>query len=271
MVDKELDEVVASLNGRQYEDLKKYLDYMLCPDDEEDAEVAAQKRDAYSAYKNKISDLIAKVEVYAHDLPFSIHGIIERIVQMHSLAELTEDRDQKIERYKAIIQYEDFLVNILHLMLTNLYVSQIKAYIKILKRFNYKAEGVCEGDSPVLCNVEKNVKHIKCLVRQCKKKLKEVYSISSPQIEMFVGNVPAFLEKLVDREAEVRIGSSEEISDLKAAVDEAQDTLKRCEKIFPDIVNNGYNESLLKRFWNAVPAIISFILALYGLIVLLGV
>lgn len=265
MTDQELNEIIADLNQTQRETLEQYLEYQRYPD-EDDAEIASIKKEAYSLYKNTISGLIAKVEVYAHDLPMSIYSITDNIVRMHSLVAQIEERDQAIEEYEQIIQYENFFINILYLMLTKLYVAQIKAYIKVLKRFNYK--GVCVDNTPVLYDAKRQIKSILCLVSQGKKILKNVYSIKWIQIEMFISNVPPFIRKFINREVDIMNENSRLISELSSAFHTAQKTLNLCETNFPNIVNNGYNESLFKRLWNIMPMVLSFLLALYGLIII---
>ena len=265
MTDQELNEIIADLNQTQREALEKYLEYQTYPD-KDDIEIASIKKEAYSLYKNTISSLIAKVEVYAHDLPMPVYSITDNIVRMHSLVAQIKERDQSIKGYEQIIQYENFFVNILYLILTKLYVSQIKAYIKILKRFNYK--GVCIDNTPILYDAKRQIKNISCLMSQGKKILKNIYSIKWIQIEVFIGNVPPFIRKFINRKVDIMNENSQLISELSSAFHTAQDTLNLCETNFPNIVNNGYNESLFKRLWNIIPMVISFLLALYGFIII---
>lgn len=263
MTNQELNEIIADLNQTQREALEKYLEYQTYLD-EDDIEIASIKKDAYSLYKDTIAGLIAKIEVYSHDLPMPLLGIIDNIVRMHSHVPKTVERDKAIKEYEQIIQYEKFFINILYLMLTRLYVSQIKAYIKVLKRFNHR--GVCIENTPVLYDAKRRIKSILCLVRQGKKILKNVYSINWIQTEMFISNVPAFIRKFANIEAFIMIDGSQLIHDLSSAFHIAQETLNLCETNFPNIVNNGYNDSLFKRLWNNMPMILSFLLALYGFI-----
>ncbi|MBD5461698.1 MAG: hypothetical protein HDR24_01360 [Lachnospiraceae bacterium] len=155
MTDQELNDIIASLNRTQREALEKYLEYQTYQDND-DVEIAFIKKETYDLYKNTISGLIAKVEVYAHDLPMPIYSITDNIVRMHSLVAQIEQKDFALKGYKQIIQYENFFINILYLMLTKLYVMQIETYIKVLTRFNHK--GVLINDTPVLCEVEKQLK-----------------------------------------------------------------------------------------------------------------
>ncbi len=261
MTDQELNEIIAGLNRTQREALEKYLEYQTYQDND-DVEITSIKKETYDLYKNTISGLIAKVEVYAHDLPMPIYSITDNIVRMHSLVAQIEQKDFALKGYKQIIHYENFFINILYLMLTKLYVMQIKTYIKVLTRFNHK--GVLINDTPVLCEVEKQLKKISGLVNQGKKNFKTIYSINWVQIEMFISNVPPFIERFIDREVVIMNEESQLISELSSAFSAAQYAINLCETNFPNIVNNGYNESLFKRFCNVMPMLISFLLALYG-------
>ena len=103
MTDQELNDIIASLNRTQREALEKYLEYQTYQDND-DVEIASIKKETYDLYKNTISGLIAKVEVYAHDLPMPIYSITDNIVRMHSLVAQIEQKDFALKGYKQIIQ-----------------------------------------------------------------------------------------------------------------------------------------------------------------------
>ena len=81
MTNEELNRIIRNLNRPQRESLERYLLYQTYPDLDNDSDIVAKKEESYRLYSSNISKLIAKVEVYAHDLPIPIFGIIENIVK----------------------------------------------------------------------------------------------------------------------------------------------------------------------------------------------
>lgn len=110
MTNEELNRIIRNLNRPQRESLERYLLYQTYPDLDNDSDIVAKKEESYRLYSSNISKLIAKVEVYAHDLPIPIFGIIENIVRIHSIVEQIEDKEEMIKGYEQIIQYEKFFL-----------------------------------------------------------------------------------------------------------------------------------------------------------------
>lgn len=262
MTNEELNRIIRNLNRPQRESLERYLLYQTYPDLDNDSDIAAKKEESYRLYSSNISKLIAKVEVYAHDLPIPIFGIIENIVRIHSIVEQIEDKEEMIKGYEQIIQYEKFFINILHLILIRLYAAQVKTYKKVLKMFNHK--GVQIDDSPVLNRVDEQLKEVLVLVRQGKSKLKKIYALSWFQVEKFTDNLLPVFDRFGSKEVDVINGESEIIQELLVAYQRMQNITSICEENYSEIINNGYKAKFLKRILNIVPIILSFLLTVCG-------
>lgn len=113
--------------------------------DEINDEEELKLRNIISDYYSKdIAMLISYVEVYAHDLPNQLYGIIETITRMLSISP-TFQKGTK-EMYKSIIIYEEFLISLLSLLISKIILSNIKKYIKLYKKFQCNGEHISIND-----------------------------------------------------------------------------------------------------------------------------
>lgn len=75
--------------------LESYIDFLAYPDHEDEV-VLRKKIECYSLYSNKIAGLISEIEVYKHDLPREIEGLLEMMFRMMSVLATTETRELKL-------------------------------------------------------------------------------------------------------------------------------------------------------------------------------
>lgn len=261
MTNEELYGLIQNLNQTQREKLEEYLKYQTYKDTD-DLEIASVKGKAYDLYRNDISKLIAKIEVYAHELPIPIYGMVERIVHIHALAIQITEKEEAIRGYEQIILYEKFLINILYLTLTKLYISQSRKYIRVLRTFNHK--GVYVDSEPVLRVARKQAKEAIVSLRKGKRELQKIYSIGWIQIEMFLDHLPRVMRRFVNRDVAVTTSGSRIIAELEEAWHLAESVVNLCEENYAEVVDNGYISTWRMRFVYALPGWISFLLALYG-------
>ena len=261
MTDDELCGVIQNLNPAQRTGLEKYLAYHIY-DDVDDSDIEDIKRNAYNLYRSTISDLIAKIEVYAHELPIPVYGMIENVVRIHAILVQMTEKNEVVKGYEQLIQYEKFFINILYLKLIKLYVSQTKKYIKILKTFNHKGIEI-EGE-PILRVAKRYMNDAISCLHKGERKLKNIYSIGWFQLEKLLDDLPFMVGRFVDRDIDVQNENSQIIDELAEACRLAETVVNLCEANYADIVNNGYTATWQRRFVYALPGWISFLLALYG-------
>lgn len=87
-------EKISRLNQSQLGQLDKWLEYQLETDCDGNS-YEELKRTVYSIYACDISELISKIEVYFHDLPMFLYGMITNVVKMHTMAISIEDETVK--------------------------------------------------------------------------------------------------------------------------------------------------------------------------------
>ena len=129
-------------------------------------EIGDKKLKVYKEYDAEISELIAKIEVYAHDLPRQVSGIIESLfVMLTSAASESTDSDE-LEWYDKIEYQEIFLKNILYVYLIDIYMTRVKKYRKVLRKFNHQTI-LTEEHIPFMDAVNPN---LKAIAREYRKK-----------------------------------------------------------------------------------------------------
>lgn len=213
---------------------------------------ANERHLAYDAYSKEIASLVAKIEVYAHDLPPFVGALVEYLWHMLAVAASESDPETQEQIYCAIGKYTVHITNELKIILVDLYLKTIQGYKKTLGCFNHQAF-VTESGKTVIQEVSSSVKNIKSLSRKAKR-------VRKAHLGTFTDN--GVKNIVVDCE---KVCVIKEIAD---AMDIAEKTIELCEKNYAKIVGNGYCESFLTRVLWEIPNIISFGLAVYGLWVL---
>lgn len=211
-----------------------------------------ERYSAYSAYSNDIADLIAKIEVYAHDLPPFVGALVEYLWHMLAVAAVENDSEAQEHIYKAIGKYTVHIMNELKIILVDLYLDTILGYKQALSSFNHQAFKGKTG-KPVMKEVKDSLKQIKLLRKKAKRIRKTHFA---KFMDNGISNVVVKCENVC------------EIKEISDAMDLAESTIALCEKFYAKIVANGYCEPLFKKAVAAIPDIVSFGLAVYGLWVL---
>ena len=222
----------------------------------------------YGTYKNDISDLVAKVEVYAHDLPRQISGVVETIFRLLASASIkNSDKQKKI--YENAYNYEIFLINVLYITLVNLYIEKIKKYRRILKQFKHggikNENNVCFMDE-----TKEKLKEIEEIYNIGKRSFKTIYKLNEFNLLFFCNRIPKKIEKIFTTDIEVEVDDKIEINELKVSFNLAEKLLKTYETTYGTIIDNGYKATFLRRILNIIPTILSFIFAIFTVLKLLG-
>lgn len=212
-----------------------------------------ERLSAYSAYSNDISDLIAKIEVYAHDLPPFIGALVEYLWHMLAVAAVEKDAESQAQIYSAIDKYTVHIINELKFILVDLYLDTISGYKQTLSCFNHQAFLSAVG-KPIMKDVKDSHKQIKLLRKRAKRIRKTHFTTFK---DNGVSNVVVNCDNVYA------------IEEIAEAMDLAESTIALCEKYYARIVANGYSEPFPKKVLAASPDIVSFGLTVYGFWVLL--
>lgn len=263
MTDEKILELISGLNVKQRRSFEQYLEYQLVPD-VEDVDIQKYKYSIYEKYATVISKLIAKIEVYVHDLPRKIVGILEMIFRILAAASGEKDKNREIKLYKIVYGYEDFLINILRLTLIDIYVKEIKNYKSTLIKFNCDGIENSNGMS-FIDEVNKGLKDITPLYKKGKRKFKESYGLNLVETMFFLNNFRV-VDKYYNFNIKVNVYEQNELTELTEAFQIAETIIGICEANYSKIINNGYRASVLRRIVNSIPMLISFLLAVGGIV-----
>ena len=248
MTNEELLSVISNLENNQKLELEQLINFMISPDVEEPAFEKIKHR-IYEQYSTTASQLIAKVEVYEHDLPNEIRGLIETSFRSLS-ASATVEEEKALDAYMMTLYYQSFLVNTLYGILIKLYIKKIKKLKQTFKKFNYHSVKA-EQDTPLMAYLDSQLNKICNLYKKKKKSYKEYHDIDKKTFA---------LQFNVDVHTEINIPNWYDGFVI------AEKTLEIAEKKYPDVIGNGYRASLTERFLKSVPNLISNILLLLGII-----
>lgn len=254
--ENELNEIFSKLNYKQKETIKRNMEFMLTPEVEEFF-ISDFKNSIYRQYFEEVSPLIAKVEVYQHDLPKKCRALIETVFRFLSIASSEEKKqdNERIEFYYQVIQrYQEYLISTLYILLLNLYIDEINVLKKTIKKFNHKGIYVNNGQQ-ILCFIKSNLKVIKSLKRKGERKYKAI----------------AINQEDYDYQSyDVDISKQNIVKELEKAFYCAEETLTEIQKNYALVITNGYINNLFRRFIFYGPKIVSGILAIIGAILLLN-
>lgn len=240
------------LTESQKEIVKKYIEYHFISKDEFDK--SSKLNQAYLSYSNEISQLIAKSEVYGHDLPDGVFAINEYIFSLLTYSSQIKSDDKLLDTtYNNIIKSEEYLINTLRLNLLNIFIDLIESYRKFLRRFNYK--GIPKIDSSLVKEVLSSKEKIK--------ELKKAKRKASRIIKSFRKKSPNCNDL---NDISIDLGAVCELSFLKDAYEDADKILSYIEKEYPVIVNNGYNGLRFTKILKHIATALSVFLAITGCI-----
>ena len=250
-IDEKLFKELQRLDDLQKEKILKYLCFHYSPDiwQLENAEI---RNKVYGIYSGEIAELIAKIEVYAHDLPPQVGSLVERLWHMLTTATVAERDIDQSWAYISLEKYVIHVLNELRLTLNILYVKTIRGYVKTLKNFNYQT--IVDNDGQVVYDqIIRNIKAVSDYISDGKKERQK-----------------HFCKTYFDKKYEtLNYEQINEITEFSDALSLAEHTLKLCEEYYPRIINNGYSSTSLKKILAALPDIVSLgftILGCYQLI-----
>lgn len=252
-------EKISRLNKSQLEKLDTWIAYQLETDCDRDSYEGLKKK-VYSLYACDISHLISKIEVYFHDLPMFLYGMITNVVKMHTMAALEQDEAVKYQDYENILGYEKFIVNLLNIVLYDLYKKQLKFYMKVFKRYNYK--GVRIAGKSFYEVIITQTKNIQADYKSCEATFRNRYEITRFQVYSFRNSDRKIIS---NKDIDVKNGNSEIDEDLRRCCSNMEGLVELCNDYYPQIMGNGYKASI----WNKIETVlfwISVILSIYGTI-----
>ena len=265
MLKKKIFEIVSEMDNEQCQVLEKYLNHQLYVD-AEDVDCRQQKSEIYQRYATTVAELIAKVEVYKHNLPRQISGMVEAIFRILTTASGETEKEYEIDLYNNASEYEDFLIEMLYLMLIEIYIKEAKQYRKVFKKFKYQAikteDGILFMDA-----VDNKLRNVSKFYKQGGKKFRQKYGISYLKYRMLL-NKESFITKNKDFSLEVTIKKSADLPEIIQAFELGESVVGICEENYSKIINNGYNSTFINRIINIMPTIVSTMLAIMAAIVI---
>lgn len=226
------------------------------------------KNKIYELYISDIAKLIAKIEVYAHDLPRQICGIIESIFRCFASAEAKDDVDKQSKILEIAYKYEIFLINTLYITLIYIYKKRIRNYKKTLRQFKHGGISL-ENGKPFMKYLEELINEGNSLFKEGKKKFAELYQLNWWETMFYCNRIP-FLEKFFESELNIKTTVNQKIETLEKAYKTYDKAIALCEDKYATVINNGYQATLTKRIINSIPGIISFIITLITAVILLS-
>lgn len=273
MTDEELLNQILKMDSKQRHALEKYVEFETCPD-EEDPDVHKIKEQVYSEYSKTVAGLVAEAEVYLHDLPKQICGLIEMVFRILTTSSVEEEKSNEIELCNASLAYERFLLNTLNALLIECYIKEIKHYRTLFKQFKHKGVKLENGE-PFMKGAGDQLKSAYSMFKTGKKKYKQMYSLHFLEYMVILGKfskieskIP-WVERLIPFDLNVDIGKSVEVPELKQCLEGVKSIVKDCEDNYSTIINNGYDSSFVKRFICHIPDIISAGLTILAAIIII--
>ena len=272
MTDEELLKQILKMDTKQRKALEKYVEFEVYPD-QEDLDVIAIKKKVYSKYSESISGLIAKAEVYLHDLPKQICGLIEMVFRILTTSSVEDEKSDEIKLCVASLEYELFLLNTLNALLIECYIKEIKRYRKLFKKFKHKGV-ILENGTSFMKEVDSQLKSAYVMFKSGKKKYKRLYNLNLLEYMVMLGkfskieNKFPWMEHIIPYEFDVKIGIGTEILELNQCFQKVQNIIEICEKNYSTIINNGYDSSFIRRFILHIPDIISASLTILAAIII---
>lgn len=218
----------------------------------------------YNQYKNTISELIAYIEVYEHDLPEEIMAEIAELFQMVACLE-TETQDMlENDMMSALYNTSVKVTQSLYKHAICLFVKKIHEYKKLFKKFQYK--GVMIDNENFVYIAQKEEKEI---VKSFSEKLKLLYK---GKMGAALGSL-TFIQRLKYLFGYLKIAirpsfgmfrhepylpkkiliiDKLEEENLADVYKRTKELLKMYEKAFPKVISNGANRTLGQSIFLAV-------------------
>lgn len=257
---EELTKKMAGLSPAQRGLIEQEVDNLLYNDTESDDEATALKHEVYSHYTDSIAELVAEVEVQAHDLPVWVYGCLELIFKFCAVA-MTQDNQAAAVSYRFALKYEKFLISFLKLYLIESYRKDILHFRKTIKKFNHEPLQT-EYGQPVL---EVLNGQIECITASRQAAQKEFEKCYKGWTGVRKGKFNKIDIKAVDFDKLDDLDSTK----LETCYEQVTECLRFCENTFPTVAGNGFVDSRVARFVSFLPDFFAFVLAVVGIVILL--
>lgn len=256
-----------NLTVSSYKRLKSSIDKLenwiayICYEENDDSYAIKELRNKiYSFYSNQINDLINKYEVYFHDFSTQVSIIIMDLVkELASCSSHSKDSDIECALRNAYdILY--CLHFILCIEIIYYCLSRVNQYKKTLKRFNFK--GVYYTPQDTANN--SNIKKFSEVMNENENKLRESLMLYEDVFYDLISKKDSKTAFYDLDKIESVMQNVVNVDELSNAVKEACNYLNDAENHFAEIINNGYNSTIVQKcinffiFW-ALPVILAII------------
>ncbi len=237
----------------------------------------------YNQYKDTISELIAYIEVYEHDLPEDVMAEIAELFQMIAFYETDIQNMQESDVRNALYSTSVKVTQSLYIHAICLFINRIQEYQKVFKKFKYKGVML---DNINFINVAKSEEQK--IVKSFSAKLKLFYKGKvratlkclklGQQLKYLFGYfkvsvIPSL--KVFKHEPyipkNILVVDNLEEENLEEVYNATKELLQKYEKIFPEVISNGANKTLgMSIFLAGTSWIIPIVLLIPMLIKLFG-
>lgn len=262
MTKEEIMEKVFNLEDKQIHELEAFLEYRFSPD-EEDFIVLEKKRELYHKYIKSIAPKIAIVEVYCHNLPRQISGLIETIFRILAAASVEDDKDDEIKLYDVVLEYEEFLINTLYMFIIDIYTKEVVRYCKNFGNFNCNAIEL-ENGIMLMNDVHTKFKTASRFYKRAQKKFRKAYNIGFWEYQLLLNKL-SFWDRFVIPEISVGVSKTVDLRELDESYVILEKLVEGCENNYAKVIHNGYVPGFWKRLvYKYIPGIVSFLLTAWG-------
>ena len=230
-----------------------------------DATIDCDTNFVYKKYRDDISELIAYIEVYLHDLPASIMAIVAELFQTISVCETDDDFSSKPELVSMLDNTTWEVVQYLKKYSVCLFIAKIQEYKKIFRKHKYK--GVLMDDKCKFHIVARQMENRLC--NTFSNNLRSCYkgnTISTLKELSFKGQLQYLHSKFrIWLRPSFRTLKNEPFLptsrlslprvlniDFSNAYNDAKDLLEKYQKVFPEVIKNGRKRSWAMSIFVAV-------------------
>lgn len=197
----------------------------------------------YTIYKTTISEIIANIEVYEHDLPKDVMAQISEIFQTIASYENAMQGDKQV-LWNAINETYSTVIESLYKNAIFLLMRKIHEYDKMFSRYNYKGVMIADNKFIELARSEKNsiseALHLELKKCYSGKLIENVRNLSWKGKFKYLGGYFYVLTFPRRYKKEIYIPKDDlENINLKEIYEKAKGLLKLYQKICPEVLKNG--------------------------------
>lgn len=209
----------------------------------------------YKHYKNTLSDVIAYIEVYEHDLPTDVMAQIAELFQAVAIFEDSSNPEEREDMSRLLQQVDLKVTQSLYIHAICLLIKSIKENKRVFRRFKYK--GVMLGNK-YFFEVAKEKEQV--IVTDFCRKMRRCYqgnmaggwrSMTMKEHMLYcVGYVKVCIAQsffLFNKELYIPINNllTDDLDDesLKNVYQETKELLQMYEQVMPKVIANGSRQS----------------------------